>query len=92
MAGLDETTFFETETRPRPGLVKISRLRRDQDQAWSKFRDQDETENSVKGFFETETRPRREILHFLAFRDRDETFLKHFKLVVTPHQVTPPFS
>ena len=45
---LDETTFFETETRPRPGLVKISRPRRDREFCEMIFRDRDETENSVK--------------------------------------------
>ena len=29
--GLDETTFCETETRTRPGLIEISRPRQDQD-------------------------------------------------------------
>ena len=41
---LDETTFFETETRPRPGLVKISRPRRDREFCKMIFRDRDETE------------------------------------------------
>ena len=36
-AELDETTFFKTETRPIPGLVNISRPRRDQDQCFTKF-------------------------------------------------------
>ena len=49
--GLDETTFCETETRPRPGFIEISRPRQDRDFYKMIFRDQDETE----------TRPRREI-------------------------------
>ena len=48
--GLDETTFFETKTRPRPDLVKISRPRRDRDFWKMSFRDRDQTEKSLKRF------------------------------------------
>ena len=44
ISGLDETTFCETETRPRPGLIEISRPRRDRDFYKMIFRDRDETE------------------------------------------------
>ena len=40
--GLDETTFCETETRPRPGLIEISRPRQDRDFYKMIFRDRDE--------------------------------------------------
>ena len=41
-AGLDETTFCETETGPRRGLIKILRLRRDWEFYKMIFRGQDE--------------------------------------------------
>ena len=43
-SGLDKTRFCKTETRPRPGLIEILRLRRDRDFYKMIFRDRDNTE------------------------------------------------
>ena len=78
LTGLDETTFFETETRPIPGPSKILRPRRDQDNILSNFWDRDETENSAKWFLRDRDRqPWKMIL-----RDRDETETRNFKLFI----------
>ena len=59
-AELDETTFFETETRPRPGLDKISRPRRDREfcKMISRDRDNTETRNLDQEIREIETETR----------------------------------
>ena len=55
--GLDETRFCETETRPRPGFIEISRPRRDRDFYKMIFRDRDKTETrNLDREIETETR------------------------------------